>query len=203
MDILVDNQPCPVEVHSEDRFGAFMERLERALAADGRAVLSVAAADEDLTPARRRDLAGVSLRRMCPIRILTGEPQGLVVSVLRAAAGALVPLGTEQERVVEALQAGRQAQAMAAFRQCVEAWQLVQETLSNVMPFMEAVGFEPGGTADVAAPSDALRGALERVRDALKAGDTSALGDIIEADLIPLAETWQRVLTDLADRAEQ
>jgi hypothetical protein len=202
-DILVDDTPCPVECAPADRFDTLMNRLESHLAGEGRIVTAVTVDGEPMLPEQRAALAAVVLAEMGAVRIATQRPLHLAATVVRRLAEALPNLRAQQERVVEVLEAGRRAEGMAAFRGCLEVWQVLQQSVLRVGALL---GGDLTDTQDVsaalAAASRALADALHRVRQSLEADDLVALADVIQADLVPLTDEWTRALLALAARAD-
>jgi len=203
VDVLVDGNPSPVEHEPGESLGTALERLEAVLARDGRVIVAVEAAGDELTPPRRQDLAGANLADLCPVRIVTARPLEAAAEILRGLAGALPTLQAEQERAAAALQAGQRAQAMSVFRGCIEVWQQIQGSVLKVAALIRpALDEEAHEVARLTEASEALRDALAGVREALENDDPTALSDVIEADLAPLTGQWRQVLTLLADRAD-
>jgi len=200
VDIRVDDGPCPVECGESESFGAFLDRLREALFREGRVLASVLIDGEEPTPERWDACQTEPLGRVGSVRIATGSPRSVAASMLKAAREALPPLRAEQERAVEALQAGRRADGLGIFRRCIEMWQAIQESVLLVVDWLDAdLALKDEVGDDFVGVTRALAAAVHGLRAALEADDLSALTDAIEADLDPLVERWLATLTALAE----
>lgn len=201
MHAFLDDQPLPVA--QPTLHAAVRAAVEKAAAA-GRVIVEVHAdgrrLPDELIVSPPDEAVGGELR------FTSAHPRELVRTVLRDAAGALGNVLPIQRQCAEALQVGRQQDALAQLTEVIQTWQAIREALDSSVQLLgvplERFSASAGGGPDLAALDTALIGRLKEIDRALRSQDWSALADVLAYDMGDEAERWQVLLTGAADRLE-
>jgi len=174
-----------------------MDALRSALAREGRVLTEVLLDGDEPTAEAWAALQAEPLERVGPVRITTASPLMAAASALDTIIASLPALRAEQVRAIERLTAGRRADGLRAFGGCVQMWQVIQQSVIQIVEWLSDVLADSG--ADLVGAGEQLADALRSIESALQADDTSALCDVIEVELHPLIDRWLTVLGVLAD----
>lgn len=169
-------------------------RIVVSAAADGRAL-----SESELTRLEEANAA------VGELRLVSADPHALIRGVFEDACGALVTVRLLQCEAADACATGESEAALAQLGGVVEAWRAVRDALGKSAELLgidlAAVKFshegrEVAATEQVSALARALDGLLSGVRG----GDWSAVGDVLNYDLGPLAGSWGGMFVELERR---
>ncbi|MBI4574727.1 MAG: hypothetical protein HY722_00520 [Planctomycetes bacterium] len=200
MEILINGNPELVSADPGTPVVRIVEQLRRWLRDQG-LVVSQAELDGGAVDLERLDGLGGSLvdayRRLT---ITAAAPERLALEVIRGLVEMLARLADNMRQAARMVQEGRVAQGLERFRGGIEGWSVLQDSLARVGRLL---GLDLGGFQGPSGPLGArmahLGGILARTQEAIQHADAVAMGDLLEYELVPLAEEWSKTLGFLHD----
>lgn len=138
------------------------------------------------------------------VKLRTAVPAQLVCQVLRDAEAVLAEADYLQEKAAELIESGQQEEARERLNEALTIWVNVQQAISMSSEIMGwNLEQETGGPDSPAAIIDNLNGHLKLLRQALEANDPVGLIDSLRFDFPEVISRWRKLLSDLAERAEE
>lgn len=178
-------------VIGQARRGLDAGRLVVGVARNGRALL-----DDDLTAALPKPVEPGE-----QIDLVSGGCAEVVSDALRGVSSEIARATREHEGISRDLAGGRVAEALERFEGSLRAWRACQQALVESAELLSVdvaeLRFEGRPLREHA---EELARVLCELRDGIAARDFVLVGDLIAYEMPPLAELWQRLLDDLADR---
>jgi hypothetical protein len=195
VDVFVDNDPLldpPSEAATLGDLLAAMRardpgRLVVSIRLDGKVI-----ADEQLDSAK-----ALPLSTACKLELETDSIHLLAADALGQAADAMEQIRPHHVRVAELIAAGKNAEAMALLSECLACWNSAEETLRQTW---ELVGKDLHPAAPGETPEDLVQHVgdlLRRIQERLQARDFVAVADLVEHEMPPAADRWQRMLVGI------
>lgn len=134
------------------------------------------------------------------IDLASADPQEIVVAALREAAGQVELAAGAHEEVASELQAGQVAQAIRAYGQLLNVWQVCRDTVKNAGLILNRdLGPLTAAGGTVNEHFTRLSAQLRDVRAAFDSRDFVLLGDILRYEMPDTCRNWNTLLLELAD----
>lgn len=145
------------------------------------------------------------------VRFVSAEPTSLVSTTFSELADVLLSAKTAQIEVCEDLRGGRYDKAFTQLEEIVGVWEMVRRGVEEgtrlvglpLEHFLVSAGTTPAGERD--SRVELLTGHVGRLVDlladlksAVQSKDWAGLADLLGHDLVDAADSWRRILKDMA-----
>jgi hypothetical protein len=204
MDVIVDGASQSIGPEPKTAVEAIAAASE-ALRAQQRAVVAVRVDGAPLRPEELPSVLGArTVSEVGRIEIQSEDVAALVDECLRGLEHHLPDLPAACHGLAEVFQGSRPEEGFEPFQQLARIWEEVKHREAMVvsalaLPLDE---FEVRG-APVSRLQDELNEFLNEAADALEAGDCVTLGDLLEYELAPRAETEADIVALLREQAQK
>ncbi len=199
MDLLLDGRPVDFALQPGQTLGAAVDQARRLLP-DDRMIVAVLVDGTSLLEPQLSEALREPLSSGRRVELESAPRHAVAAEAMRSVAEQLAAVRASIDELASLLTAGRQSQAMGYFAPIIETWRACQVV---VRQSGEALGrdltehlFED---RPIHGHSDDLAAQLRELRDALESGDVVRLADVMQFEIGPLCERWQRLLDELAD----
>jgi hypothetical protein len=201
MIVTLDHQRLKEAFAAEETLQALIDRVRETHLKD-RMIVSVAVdgcvlGDAELNSSLSQPVTGAQ------VDLESGQPAAVAAAALRGLAGEFGDAGPRLTDIADRLNSGDVAAAIRDVGAFVALWQSCYRVLPQCSALcrQELLDADCGGHP-VKARLNELVEKLTEVRAALEAHDTVMLADLVRYELGPLAQTWQGILSYLADEVE-
>ena len=202
MDVIVDGAPANAPASAADVMGVLAE-ISESLHKQGRAILSVSADGQSLAPAQTAEiLSGKPLDAVRRLEIVSEQTSKLVAVSLAELEAVIPDLATACHELAAVFHGTQPRTGYDPFHQLANIWSHVkerQELIAHTLGIaLDSLALD-GKT--VGAWHTELSGFLSEAASAIQSGDTILLGDLLEYEFAPRAETEVRITGLLREKA--
>ncbi|MBM3291036.1 MAG: hypothetical protein FJY92_12880 [Candidatus Hydrogenedentes bacterium] len=203
MEVIVDGASGYAPAGAPDDVMGMIADISRALQAKGRAVLSVKADGQDLRPEQLVEvLSGKPLSTVAKLEVVSASTSALVAESLAELEAVLPELAKACHELAAVFQGTDPQSGYTPFQELADIWAHVkmrQDLIAHTLGFaLDSI--EIDGTS-VGALHTGLNEILSEAAGAIESGDLILLGDLLEYELAPRAETEVRIAALLRERS--
>jgi hypothetical protein len=200
MKVFLDDMPLAVQVPT---VAAAIDAGRSAAGSQGRVIVEAKLDGRSLSqfeldaPSQQEATTG-------ELRFVSADPVALVAYSFRDVASMIPDMRAAQSAAARLLQSGEFEPALTQLAEALGVWESIRRVIDEGPRLikLDLCGVCIGDV-DAAAAVDQLAKNLAAMQAALTAQDWSTLADVLEGDLDPGAERWERLLRGLADRVSQ
>ncbi len=193
MDVYVNGQPDLVSVDPGSGLQETLHQLRDWVVKEGLVVVTLrldgVAVTVDLPAGRRQE--NVDAYRKLELQV--APPRDMAVGVLDNLRQMLPRLSSAMQESAGAFSRGKPEAALRRFPEIMEGWELVLGAVTQVATLCK---LSPQAVAKVV-PAEAqqdLEDAVRQAKRAMEDADFVALGDVLEYELAPMTNRWERIL---------
>lgn len=200
MQILINEQPSPLQPEVEETLGHLFMRLEDHCHRSGLTVVSCRLDGAPLDIAAQQDVSTRPANDFDSLDIEAVTNDRLAEQTLGELKPLLEEIPAEAEAAAAALQAGRQEEAHVKIDAILQVWAVLFETLSNASRLHSFTLSEvtcDDRSVDVMA--NALSDLLREIQEALESRDTVTVADVLEYEISPAVPVWLRAVDAVID----
>lgn len=202
MEVIVDGAPANAPADAVDVMSVLAD-ISESLQKQGRAILSVSADGQSLAPAQTAEiLSGKPLDAVRRLEIVSEKTSKLVADSLTELEAVIPDLATACHELAAVFHGTQPRSGYEPFHQLANIWSHVkgrQELIAHTLGIaLDSLALD-GKT--VGAWHTELNGFLSEAASAIESGDTILLGDLLEYEFAPRAETEVRITGLLREKA--
>lgn len=206
MKLLLNNQEINPALPDRATLGSALLAAEGQIGED-EVIATIHVDGEPLTAELLSEWKNRPLDDFCEARIEAPKRKMLAGQGLRIIAQGLADSNDDRQVIAEHLCQGRTAEAMNLLPEYLKIWHSTPQSLACAVRLLqqdldrlEIYNPQDDQPILVAEALAQLTELLGRVKSALEAGDLVMLSDILDYEFAPLADLWQHLLEQLADR---
>lgn len=205
MELIIDGKRDPEMADVADDALGVVAAASQALRQRGRAVVSIKADEEELKPDQlMAALSGRSVRDIKTLEIESAETAALVEACLHDLIEYVPELSNACHILAEIFQGQSPQEGYDHFHRLAEIWRNVKVREMQIVGALDISleNLDLDGVP-VARIHEDLNRYLNEALEALKAGDCVSLGDLLEYELAPRAETEVKIVQLLQTQARE
>jgi hypothetical protein len=199
MIVTLDGQRLEADFAAVDTLQALIDRVRVEHLRD-RLVVSIAVNGHVLLPEDLDTRLSQPPAAEDQVDLESGDPRAIAADALRHAAEQLAAAGRAQQEVADQLNAGQVAEALGRVGESVCVWQTSQQVIVRCCGLLgedlTACEYED---RPIREHLSELTEKLRELRDAFEARDMVLLADLLHYEMPSLCETWDALLSHLAD----
>lgn len=200
MEIFLDNQPYPTS-GPPPTIEALIAEIRGQISPHQRMVVSVSADEQLVTTEALTALLRQSPADYRRLDVVTCSISDLALQSLEAAGAILQAARTEQSRVIDLLARGQVQPAIDSLGECIRGWTTVHDTLVKTIQLLDLNIDQLTCGADTAAVVlTEISKCFNELKDCLTANDYVLLSDLLEHEITPVLDRWERLLGAVADQ---
>lgn len=192
MKVLVDGKEVVLESESGATFGSVMAAIYAKVAVEGRVVGKVSVDGQDVSLHAEGESTGIPVTDGSAISVTTNSPEELYLNSVRGIVQLGEAIASDLVKAIDGFRAGDVSSGQSYYYACIESLSNFFSVGNAILQGLRAGYFKvPDGVAMPAkGPSETTAEVLQRVLDAQKREDWTALADILEYEVTPNLSEW-------------
>lgn len=202
MDVLIDDQIADPPVDASQTLSELIDEVRGRLSDTGRMIVSIECDGVELSAAELDRAMTRSIGNYESLAMRTCAPAELVEGALDQALSCLRESRTQCSMIVKHLAESNTAGAMSALAGVLGTWQQVHEGMRNAIGLLGVdVARLSTNEVDIVGVFGEVRDLLIQIKEVVEARDTVLLGDLLQYELDPVVDRWERAVQCVRDHA--
>lgn len=205
MELFIDDQPVDASIlDGIETVSEALKLLQERCCKEGELVTSIECDGEVVAAEAMEKLLATLVEDIGRLDVRMGTPKSLVLDAMRESATCLTQTEEVCREIAKLLTAGKMSEAIESLSRTLQVWQQIHDAVckSIVMLGVDAESIVVNG-ASIARWMEKPKEVLTCVKEALEAKDFVLLADTLQYELGELTESWQDLVSRIAEIAEQ
>ena len=202
MDVLIDDQLADPPIDPSQTMSALIDEVRGRLSDTGRMVVSIECDGVELNADELDRAMTRSIGTYGRLAMRTCAPAELVEGALDQALSCLRGSRAQCSTIVKHLAESNSAKAMSTLAGVLGTWHQVHEGMRNAIGLLGVdVARLSTSDVDIVVVFGEVRDLLIQIKEVVEARDTVLLGDLLQYELDPVVDRWERAIQCVRDHA--
>ena len=204
MDLWIDDQLADPPVDSSPTLSSLIDEVRRRIGGTGRMVVSIECDGVELGADRLDRAMTRSVESYERVVMRTCPPAELVEGALAQALSCLRQSRRQCAGIVKLIAESNPAEAMSTLAAVLGTWTQVHEGMRNSIGLLgQDVAQLSTDEVDIERTFQEVRELLIQIKEVVEARDTILLADLLQYELDPVADQWERAIRRVRDHAAE